>query len=277
MLPSPLRRLTVTFAAVAAGLLLTGTAAQADPLWPGGPDIPGIPPLFPAPPIVLPPQPQLLPSTVTAIEPANGAVVGGKQVIDVRFRDPVLDRTGTANAVTVDSSAGVGTNAVWIDDRHLQFEPDDYWPRGTTVTVDAPGMRSSFSVSNKFTALADGASHQFSASIGGDVVRTMPASLGRAKYPTPNGTFTVSERLRTTIFDSSTIGIPVDAPDGYRLTGEYAVRITWGGVFVHSAPWSVADQGNRNVSHGCINLSEANAKWFFDNVRVGDTVTVRNG
>ncbi len=32
--------------------------------------------------------------------------------------------------------------------------------------------------------------------------------------------------------------------------------------YVHSAPWSVADQGKRNVSHGCINISPSNAKWF---------------
>ena len=57
---------------------------------------------------------------------------------------------------------------------------------------------------------------------------------------------------------------------------DYATRITWGGIFVHSAPWSVNQQGNSNVSHGCINLSPTNAKWFFDNVRNGDQVSIVN-
>ena len=48
------------------------------------------------------------------------------------------------------------------------------------------------------------------------------------------------------------------------------------GIFVHGAPWSVADQGKRNVSHGCPNLSPADAQWFFDNFGSGDPVVVKN-
>ena len=35
-------------------------------------------------------------------------------------------------------------------------------------------------------------------------------------------------------------------------------------------------QGNSNVSHGCINLSPANAQWFYDNFGSGDPVVVKN-
>ena len=75
--------------------------------------------------------------------------------------------------------------------------------------------------------------------------------------------------------DSRTIGIPLEDPEGYKLTAQYAVRVTWGGVYVHSAPWSVGSQGYANVSHGCINLSPDNAAWYFDKVRIGDPVTVK--
>lgn len=34
------------------------------------------------------------------------------------------------------------------------------------------------------------------------------------------------------------------------------------------------DQGVRNVSHGCVNLSPADARWFFDLVTRGDVVQV---
>jgi hypothetical protein len=30
------------------------------------------------------------------------------------------------------------------------------------------------------------------------------------------------------------------------------------------------------VSHGCINLSPANAQWFFDNFGSGDPVVIKN-
>ncbi len=44
---------------------------------------------------------------------------------------------------------------------------------------------------------------------------------------------------------------------------------------MHAASWSVADQGYRNVSHGCINISPANAQWFYTTFRYGDIVDIR--
>jgi len=37
----------------------------------------------------------------------------------------------------------------------------------------------------------------------------------------------------------------------------------------------VGDQGKRNVSHGCINISPGNAQWFYDTFRLGDVVVVK--
>ena len=35
-------------------------------------------------------------------------------------------------------------------------------------------------------------------------------------------------------------------------------------------------QGYSNVSHGCLNVSTANALWFYNNTKRGDIVEVRN-
>ena len=86
----------------------------------------------------------------------------------------------------------------------------------------------------------------------------------------------VTELNRKMVMDSSTFGLAVDAPGGYRADVEYAVRISNNGEFVHAAPWSVAQQGRSNVSHGCINLSPTDAAWFFGFARPGDPVEVRN-
>jgi lipoprotein-anchoring transpeptidase ErfK/SrfK len=75
--------------------------------------------------------------------------------------------------------------------------------------------------------------------------------------------------------DSSSVGIPLDAPDGYRLAVDYAVRISSRGLYVHSAPWAVNAMGFQNTSHGCISLSPAEAEWYFNNVNVGDPVIVQ--
>jgi lipoprotein-anchoring transpeptidase ErfK/SrfK len=53
-----------------------------------------------------------------------------------------------------------------------------------------------------------------------------------------------------------------------------AVRISSNGEFIHSAPWSVAQQGRANVSHGCVNLSPDNAAAVFDTVLPGDPVEI---
>jgi hypothetical protein len=57
---------------------------------------------------------------------------------------------------------------------------------------------------------------------------------------------------------------------------EYASRLSNSGIFVHAAPWSVADQGRRNVSHGCLNVSTADAAWFYANFGRGDVLQVAN-
>ena len=43
---------------------------------------------------------------------------------------------------------------------------------------------------------------------------------------------------------------------------------------MHAAPWSVWAQGRRNVSHGCVNASTANARWFYYYSQIGDVVKV---
>ena len=69
--------------------------------------------------------------------------------------------------------------------------------------------------------------------------------------------------------------MPIDSPQGYRTYVEYAVRMDWGGIFIHGAPWSVAQQGVSNASHGCININLNNAKWVFDTIPRGTPIVVR--
>lgn len=63
---------------------------------------------------------------------------------------------------------------------------------------------------------------------------------------------------------------------GYSTPTEYAVRIHNNGEFIHAAPWSVGSQGRTNVSHGCVNLTTARAKEYYDSAIYGDPVEVKN-
>ena len=104
----------------------------------------------------------------------------------------------------------------------------------------------------------------------GKTIRTMPVSLGKKSTPSSSGTMVVMDKQTSTIFDTT----DTDGADGYKETIAYAQRLTWSGQYIHSAPWSVRDQGHRNVSHGCVNLSPGNAKWIFDKSLIGDPITV---
>ena len=170
---------------------------------------------------------------------------------------------------------GVVPTASAITIEILQWTPDQFWPAHSPISVTAEGFSTSFETGSAVVGVADLDAHTFTVSIDDQVVRQMPASMGKPKHPTPVGTFTALEKQSPVIMDSRTIGIPLSDPEGYKLTVYDAVRVTWGGVYVHSAPWSTGSQGNSNVSHGCINLSPDNAAWYYDTVRIGDPIIVQ--
>jgi lipoprotein-anchoring transpeptidase ErfK/SrfK len=62
---------------------------------------------------------------------------------------------------------------------------------------------------------------------------------------------------------------------GYRnFPAKWAVRISNNGEFIHANEGTVGDQGSTNVSHGCVNLSLANAEKFYKSSLYGDPVVV---
>jgi lipoprotein-anchoring transpeptidase ErfK/SrfK len=203
------------------------------------------------------------------------------------FNRAVKDKAAVERRLEVTSSAKVQGAWHWFGDEEVRYRPRTYWPAGVRVTlraglagVDAGGgvwgvasRTIRFRIGDRHVSTVNVHSHRMSVTRNGRVVRTMPASTGRDQYPTTNGVHTVLGKERSRIMDSSTVpGIP--ASEGYRLRVEWAVRISNSGEFVHSAPWSVGAQGRANVSHGCVNLSPANATWFYGFSRRGDIVKV---
>jgi lipoprotein-anchoring transpeptidase ErfK/SrfK len=196
--------------------------------------------------------------------------------VTVRFAVPIANRAAAERSIHVTTAANTPGQFRWLNDNVVQFVPIGFWPAHSRIEVSAYGFKTEFGSGAAVVGVASISEHTFTVSIDEQVARVMPASLGKPKYPTPVGSFTALEKQRTVTFDSRTIGIPLNSPDGYLIKGEYAVRVNWGGVYVHSAPWSVGSQGKTNVSHGCINLSPDNAAWYFDNVNIGDPIVVNS-
>jgi lipoprotein-anchoring transpeptidase ErfK/SrfK len=212
---------------------------------------------------------------VATVQPARGELVGVAQPVVVSFTKPIADRPAAERTIHVTSSREATGRFVWVNDNVVQWVPDGFWPAHSQVIVTAGGAKTDFQAGAAVLGVASISAHTFTVSVDGQVVREMPASMGKPSRPTPVGSFSVLEKNRSVVMDSRTIGIPLSSPEGYRITAQYAERITWGGVYVHSAPWSVDSQGNTNVSHGCINLSPDNAAWYFNTVSVGDPVIVQ--
>ncbi|QIV79700.1 L,D-transpeptidase [Mycolicibacterium frederiksbergense] len=208
--------------------------------------------------------------------PLNGSLVGVAKPVIINFQRPIADRPLAEQAVHISSNPAVPGKFYWMSDTQLRWRPLDFWPAKATVTIDASGTKSSFRTGDALVATIDDATHQMEVVRNGQLVKTIPVSLGKLGYETPNGTYYVLEKFAEMVMDSSTYGVPIDSPEGYRLKVQDAVRINNAGIFVHGAPWSIADQGKRNVSHGCPNLSPADAQWFFDNFGSGDPVVVKN-
>jgi len=213
--------------------------------------------------------------SVANVSPGTGEVVGVGMPVTVTFARPVVDRAAAQRSIEFTSSGTPSGSFAWLDRDVVQWTPNGLWPAHSTISVMAGDLKTSFETGSSVVSVADVDAHTFTVSIDGQVVRQMPASMGKSRFPTPIGTFTALEKQRNVTFDSRTIGIPLSDPEGYLIKGEYGVRVTWGGVYVHSAPWSVGSQGNANVSHGCINLSPENAAWYFDTVSVGDPIIVQ--
>jgi lipoprotein-anchoring transpeptidase ErfK/SrfK len=240
-------------------------------------------------------------STVTPVSrvratvwPDAGMSVGVGQPIVLHFDAPITSaaaRAGALSHITVAASRPVLGGWHWFSARELHFRPRQLWPAGeqVAVTTDLAGWDAGagrwgegsvhvrFAAGEARVSVADLSTHLMTVRDNGRVVATYPFSGGRDKYPTMNGVHVVLDRESIVHMVSSTNGIPVDSPDGYDEWVFFDVHITDSGEYVHAAPWSVTDQGHANVSHGCINLSLADAQAFFNFSRVGDVVEVVGG
>jgi lipoprotein-anchoring transpeptidase ErfK/SrfK len=257
-------------------------AAPPPPAFPGLPGLPGVP----AAPMAIPEgtpagqnptpyvgEPVFAPPT---FNPTNGSIAGAAKPIYINFQRPIADRAMAEQAIHISSNPPVPGRFYWTTDTQVRWRPQDFWPANTIVTIDASGTRSSFRTGDSLVATIDNKTLEMEIMRNGTLEKTFPVSMGKKGHDTPNGTYYVLEKFADLEMDSSTYGVPVDSPDGYKIKVQDAVRIDNLGTFVHGAPWSVGSQGSSNVSHGCINLSPANAQWFFDNFGSGDPVVIKN-
>ncbi|MGV9826599.1 MULTISPECIES: L,D-transpeptidase [unclassified Gordonia (in: high G+C Gram-positive bacteria)] len=150
-------------------------------------------------------------------------------------------------------------------------------PQPPATTEETPGVPAipNVKTSTGWIALASDKDHTIYWWKDGKFVKSMPISMGSDAHPTPNGVYYTREKYQHIVMDSSTYGVPVDSPEGYRTDVYWATRMSSDGIFIHAAPWSVAQQGKSNVSHGCINVSTENGQWVYNTIPQGSPIVVR--
>ncbi|WP_448510740.1 L,D-transpeptidase [Mycolicibacterium thermoresistibile] len=231
---------------------------------------------------------------------ADGATYGVGTVIVARFDEAVPDRAAAEERLIVETEPAVEGSWYWMDDQRAHWRPKEYYRPGTKVTATADifgadlgdglygeqNTRVSFRIGDSHVAIADDETKLISVYKNGELVRMIPTSMGKGgsetfgsktiSFWTQPGVYTVMDKANPVIMDSSTYGMPLDSPQGYRLAVNYAVRLTNSGIYVHELESTIWAQGNTNVSHGCLNVNADHARWFYEFSQPGDVFEVRN-
>ncbi|MEU4694780.1 Ig-like domain-containing protein [Actinoplanes sp. NPDC023714] len=231
----------------------------------------------------------------------EGSTYGVGQPVIVAFSRAV-DKKAAEKAIEIKTSPSVDGKFYWKDDRTVHWRPAKYWAAGTTikVSVNVFGQKlgkktyggknasTSFKIGRELIAISDNRTHLTKVYIDGKLVRTMKSSLGKGggttgangqhvSYWTAGGPHVVLGKKRKHTMSSASYGVTDKNDPNYYVSEniEFCTRISYSGEYLHAAPWN-GSLGRANLSHGCINLSTADAKWVYNNFRVGDIVDVKN-
>ncbi len=228
--------------------------------------------------------------------PENGSTVGVGMPVSINFNKPVTNRKAVQQAITVTAQPGVEIVGHWFSSTRLDFRPQQYWAKGTRVTLqlrlkDVEGAKGvygtqskdvNFTIGRSQTSVADLSADTLTVTTDGQVTATYPVIGGAPEHKTWAGKLVISEQYQQTKMDSATVGLG----DEYNIPDvPHAQRLTTSGTFIHGNYWSPDSQfGNANTSHGCISLKDAkgasdpntNGAKFYASSMVGDVVEVIN-
>jgi lipoprotein-anchoring transpeptidase ErfK/SrfK len=238
----------------------------------------------------------------TSISPGDGAEVGIAQPVIVNFGYKVSDPAAVMAAMKITTTPQVEGAWAWVqhdgqDYPSLDWRPKDYWPAGTKVHVESniygipfaddlyggDDKTVDFTIGRAQVVYADATKYNIVVKRGctkmndpGSCTSTVATydgsygsgdEIGDPNRVTRSGIHVVVDMQPTVLMSNPAYG--------YTNSKEYwAVRISDNGEFIHENPNTVGDQGNTNVSHGCINLSPESAEAYYDSAMIGDPVEV---
>ncbi|MGP4025415.1 Ig-like domain-containing protein [Actinomadura sp. 3N407] len=217
----------------------------------------------------------------------EGEKVGVGMPIIVRFDRPVTDKAAVERALRVTPDEPVEGAWRWVAPDQVIYRTKTYWRPHQKVDFHAAlaGVNAGGGVYGAKDAQAtlhigaaqittgDMGKHHMTVTRDGKKLRTIPFSAGNGEtreYTTTSGVHLLMGKGNPVTMTAP--GRKPGDPGYYKTVVDHAVRFSNSGEFVHSAPWSVGSQGSANVSHGCINVNPANARWYYDIMQRGDVI-----
>ncbi|WP_055611444.1 L,D-transpeptidase [Streptomyces phaeochromogenes] len=219
--------------------------------------------------------------------PGAASTVGVAQPLSLVFDNPVKNKAEVEKQLRVTTSNDTEGSWGWLTDwsgrDRVDWRPKAYWKPGTKVTLNAElngtdsgaaggwfvrDYETTFTIGARQIAKVDLDRHQLTLVRDGETVRRIPVSGGTpgGDKRSWRGTAVLMAKEGTINMNSETVGLG----NAYDKMVEHSMRLTWSGMYAHAAPWNARYFGNSNQSSGCIGMSDANAAWFYGQVRPGD-------
>lgn len=226
-----------------------------------------------------------------SINITKGSTVGVAMPVSLVFDNPVTNKAAVEKQLKVTSSDNTEGSWGWIKDHdgkdRVDWRPKDYWKSGTDVKVEmnlngvdsgkggglfARDYNTEFKIGKDRRIQVSLDTKKMSVTQDGQALRTIPISAGTpgGKKASWSGKMVIMTKEGTIRMDSQTVGLD----NAYDKMVDYSMRLTWSGMYAHAAPWNTGNFGRANSSSGCVGMSDADAKEFFEQSQVGDSFEV---
>ena len=221
----------------------------------------------------------------------DGSTVGVGMPIIATFNKKITDGRPFVRHTTVTVN-GAPVHGAWY------FEPSDpgsghvmeahyrlasYWPAhakihvsfnlagvsaGDGLAFDGKLTSLDFATGPRNVAIVNDRTHLLTLTSDGQKLFSYPVSLGANNTPTSHGIKVIMEKGAS---------ICMSGPGYHECGVKYTQRLTYGGEYLHAAPWNSYNIGHGiDSSNGCTNLTLQDAATLYKVLRIGDVVEYPN-
>jgi lipoprotein-anchoring transpeptidase ErfK/SrfK len=228
----------------------------------------------------------VLPVHVTGY-PADGQTVGVGMPIIATFDTKITDARDFVKDTAVTVNGKPADGAWYFEDSdpgtghamEAHYRMQSYWPAyahihaqfdiggvsaGPGLAFDGKLRSLDFTTGPRDIAQVQESTHQLTLTRDGAKVLSAPVSLGARNTPTSRG---------IKVIMSKGASICMTGPGYQECDVKYTQRLTYGGEYLHAAPWNNANiERGVDSSNGCTNLTTTDAARLFKLLNVGDVV-----